>query len=170
MTRSGHDNALEERFHSYQRFLFEGAWYSAAVKLAEIFHASAMLSDRHRVAWNRRLRKELTEKFLREVRSGQEHNIQRIHRILSVGSEWTGEEILLLMQERINVRLLADFLGNAVDVDSVKHLSQVDAQLSSLAESKNHAKHFRWGLQRIKKTSLSDIEPVWLSLLRGDSR
>lgn len=166
--RPGHDIALEEHFRSYQELLFARAWYSAAVCLAEIFHASARLPDKQRAAWISRLEQELTEEFLREVRSGLEQSIQSIRRILSVGSRWTGEEILLLMQMRINIKLLSDFLGSAAAVESMAHLKQIDDQLSTLAESKNHADHFRWGLQRMKKTAIFDVEPVWLSLIHKD--
>lgn len=168
MTRQNTDTALEEHFRLYQELLSEQAWYSAAVSLAEIFHASARLSAGPRAAWNSRLEQELSEEFLREVRSGLEQSIQRIRRILSVGSEWTGEEILLLMLMRVNIELLSEFPGKAVAVESLKHLDQIDDQLSALAESKNHVHHFNWSLERMKKTALFDVEPVWLSLIHRE--
>ena len=160
--------ALEKHFRSYQELLLERAWYSAAVSLAEIFHASARLPAEQRAAWRFRITEELTEQFLQEVRIGLEQDIQRIRRILSVGSEWTGEEILLLIQMRINIELLFDFLGSFAAVESLVHLKQIDDQLSSLAKSKNHSDHFRWALQRMKKTALFDIERVWLLLVHGE--
>jgi hypothetical protein len=157
--------ALEKHFRSYQELLLERAWYSAAVSLAEIFHLSARLPAAQRAAWQSRIKEELTEQFLQEVRIGQEQSIQRIHRILSVGSEWTGEEVLLLMQMRINIELLSDFLGNAAAAESLVQLKQIDDHLSTLAKSKNHTDHFRWALQRMKKVAVFDIERVWLSLV-----
>ena len=47
-------------------------------------------------------------------------------------------------------------------------LKQIDDQLSTLAKSKNHTDHFRWALQRMKKTAVFDIERVWLSLVHGE--
>ncbi|HKY27416.1 MAG TPA: hypothetical protein VJM12_05665 [Pyrinomonadaceae bacterium] len=152
----------------YQEHLLEGAWYSAAVALAEIFHASARLPAEQRAAWRSRVNKDLTGQFLREVRNGQEEKIHRIRRILSVGSEWTGEEILLLMLMRIDVKLLSDFLGSGVEVESQVHLKDIDLQLSTLAKSKNHAHHFRWALQRMKNNAPYDVESVWLSLIDRD--
>ena len=159
---------LEKHFGSYQELLLEQAWYSAAVSLAEIFHASARLPAEQRAAWQSRSKEELTEKFLQEVRKGLEQNIQRIRRILSVGSEWTGEEILLLMQMRINIELLSDFLGSAIAVPSLVHLKHIDDQLSTLAKSRNHSDHFEWALMRIKKTAVFDVEYLWLSLIHGN--
>ena len=159
------DNALEERLHLYQDHLEEGAWYSAAVALAEIFHASAKLPAGQRAAWRSRVNGELTEQLLQEVRKGQEESIQRIRRILSVGSEWTGEEVLLLMQMRINVKLLSDFIGQGIDVEALVHLDDIDEHLSTLAKSKHHAEHFRWALQRINNNTPYDVESVWLSLI-----
>src|SRR5690349_5806069 len=97
---------FEKEFYLYQEHLRESAWYSAAVVLAEIFHASATLRGEQRAAWQSRIDAELTERFLGEVRKGKEEQVQRIRRILSVGSEWTAEEVLLLMMMRVNVKLL----------------------------------------------------------------
>jgi hypothetical protein len=168
MTRPSPGIVLEKHFRSYQELLLEQAWYSAAVSLAEIFHASAALPAAQRAPWQSRIKEELSEKFLQEVRMGLEQNIQRIRRILSVGSEWTGEEILLLIQMRINIELLLDFLGNAVAVESLVHLKHIDDQLSTLEKSSNHADHFRWALRRMKRTAVFDIEYVWQSLIHGN--
>ena len=157
--------ALENHFRYYQELLLERAWYSAAVCLAEISYASARLPAEQRAAWQCRIKEELTEQFLQEVRIGLEHNIQRIRRILSVGSEWTGEEILLVMQMRINIELLFDLLGSAAAVEALVHLKQIDAQLSTLAKSRNHTDHFRWALKQMKKIAVFDIERVWIFLI-----
>lgn len=167
------NSALEKHFQLYQEQLLKQAWYSAAVTLAEIFHASARLPAEQRAAWRSRVNKDLNERFLlevilRKVRKGREYEIRRIHRILSVGSEWTGEEILLVMLMRINVKLLSDFLGSGVDVESQVHLKDIDVHLSTLAKTKNHAHHFRCALQRMKNNVPYDVESVWLSLINRD--
>ena len=168
MTRAHHEIALEKHFRWYQELLLEGALYSAAVALVEIFYGSAGLPGKQRAAWQSRIKKELTEKLLQAVRIGREQDIQRIRRILSVGSEWTGEEILLLMLKRINIELFFDFLGSDAAVPSLVHLKQIDDQLSTLAKSKNHSRHFRWSLMRMKETAVFDVEPIWLSLFQGE--
>ena len=162
MTHPHREIALEKHFRSYQELLLERAWYSAAVCLAEIFHASATLPAKQRAAWESRIKGELNEKLLQEVRIGLEQNIHRIRRILAVGSEWTGEEILLVMQMRINIQLLFDFVGSAAAVEASVYLKQIDAQLSTLAKSRNHADHFRWALNQMKKTAVFDIERLWM--------
>jgi hypothetical protein len=147
--------------------LLQGAWYGAAVSLAEISYARARLPAEQRAAWQLRIKGELTEQFLQEVRIGLEQNIERIRRILSVGSEWTAGEILLLMEERINIELLFDFLGSAAAVEALVHLKQIDAELSSLAKSRNHNDHFSWALKQMKKTAVFDVERVWTFLVEG---
>lgn len=169
MSHSNANSALDEHFRLYQEHSQEGAWYSAAVALAEIFHASATLPAGQRAAWQSRVNGELTEQLLREVRKGQEDSIQRIRRILSVGSEWTEEEILLLMLMRINVKLLSDFIGRSIDVESMVHLDDIDEHLSTLEMSKNHAEHFRWALQRMKHHAPFDVESVWVAVTRNPS-
>jgi hypothetical protein len=159
---------LENHFRYYQELLLQRAWYSAAVSLAEISYASASIPLEQRTAWQCRIKEELTEQFLQEVRIGLEQNIQRIRRILSVGSEWTGEEILLLMQMRINIELLFDFLGSVAAVEALVHRKQIDAQLSTLAKSRNHTDHFSWALKRMKKTAVFDVERVWRLLVHGE--
>lgn len=153
---------------SVPEHLREGAWYSAAVALAEIFHASVRLSGKQRAAWQSRVNEELNEELLSEARKGQEQQIERIRRILSVGSEWTAEEVLLLMLLRVNIKLFSDFLGSSVQVESMVHLADIDDQLATLAKSKHHADHFRWALQRMQKTAPFDVESVWRSLLNRD--
>lgn len=170
MTHSHRGNALEEHFRWYQELLLRGAPYSAAVALVEIFHGSAGLPAKQRAAWQSRVKKELTEKLLQEVRIGLERDIQRIRRILSVGSKWTGEEISLLMQKRIEIELLSDFLGIDAAVPSLMHLNQIDDQLSTLAKSKNHSRHFRSELLQRKKLAVFDIERIWLRLLTSPAQ
>ena len=159
---------LENHFRLYQRHLREEAWYSAAVALAEIFQATASLPAEQRTEWQSRLNEELTDTFVQEVRIGQDQTIKRIHRVLSVGSEWTGEEILLVMLYRIDVEIIFDFLGSAAAVESMVHLKHIDDQLSTLEKSKNHAPSFRWSLQRMKKVAVFDVERVWVALMHGN--
>jgi len=166
MTHPDRENPLEERFQSYQTLKRKGDLYSAAVYLAETSHASARLPVAQRAAWNSRIEKEeLSEEFLREARSGLKQSIERVHRILSIGTEWTGEEILLVMQLRIEIKLLSDFLVTEVVGESLKQLEQIDAQLAILEKSEDHSRHFTWGLRQMKKHWMSDIEPVWRSLI-----
>lgn len=84
--------ALEEHFRLYQERLLEGAWYSGAVCLAEIYHASASLPAEQRAAWQSRIKEELTEKLLQEVRIGLEQDIQRIrpHIVSGERVDWRG--------------------------------------------------------------------------------
>jgi hypothetical protein len=166
MTYSDREIALEERFDLYRYHMRERAWYGAAVYLAEILHVSASLPVPQHAAWKSRIEKEeLSEEFLQAVRSGLKQSIQRTHRILSIGTEWTGEEIMLVMQLRIEIKLVSDFLGNGVAVESTRHLKQIDDDLASLEKSKTHSSHFKWGLNQMKKHWMSDIELVWRSLI-----
>jgi hypothetical protein len=69
------------------------------------------------------------------------------------------------MQLRIEIKLVSDFLGNGVAVESTRHLKQIDDDLASLEKSKTHSSHFKWGLNQMKKHWMSDIELVWRSLI-----
>lgn len=168
MTRTERENGLEESFDFYQKLKRERVWYNAAVYLAEIVHVSASLPVGQQKAWKSRIEKEeLSETFLQEVSGGVKQNIQRIHRILSIGTEWTGEEILLVMQLRIEIKLVLDFLEDRVAVadESVRQLKQIDDDLATLEKSKGHSREFQWSLQQMKKHWMSDIELVWRSLI-----
>jgi hypothetical protein len=160
---------LEERFDLYRSHLRERAWYIAATYLAEISYRSASLRGAQRAAWNSRIEKEeLLEEFLREVRLGLGKSIKRIYRVLSIGTEWTGEEILLVMTLRIEIKLVSNFLENAIPVELLGHLKQIDEQLAFLEQSENHSRHFECGLRQMKKHWMSDIESIWRSLIAAD--
>ncbi|HEX5888926.1 MAG TPA: hypothetical protein VFY61_09490, partial [Pyrinomonadaceae bacterium] len=102
------------------------------------------------------------------VRNGLRKSIERTHRILSIGSVWTGEEIMLVMTLRIEIKLVSDFLGTGVAPELVGRLKQIDEKLATLEKSKEHSGHFIWGLRQMKKHWMSDIEFVWRSLIPAD--
>jgi len=53
-------------------------------------------------------------------------------------------------------------VGSAAAVEALVYLKQIDAQLSTLAKSRNHTDYFRWALKRMKKTAVFDIERLWI--------
>ena len=169
MTYSELHAALEKHFRLYREHVLEKSWYSAAVCLAEIFNGCASLPIAQRASWNARIENEnLSEEILCEVRAGLDQNIQRMQRILSIGSEWTGEEVLLLVLMRTNIELLSAFLGGQVAVESMVHLKAIDEQLLSLSKSTAHRPHFTWAVSRIKRNSGFPIETNFLSLVAKD--
>ena len=171
MTNSKVQNALEKRFRSYNNYVLEKIWYSAAVCLAEIFNACASLPVNQRAAWNARINNEnLSEEILHEIRAGLDHDIQRMRRILSIGTVWTGEEVLLLVLLRTNVDLLSAYLGSRVAVESMVHLEAIDEQLLSLSKSTGHRPDFIWAVSRIRRSSGFPIETNILTLLANDQR
>jgi hypothetical protein len=130
---------LDERFCWYKKLSDEAAWYSAFECLAEIFHCISKLPKDEQDAWTTRIQNEpLSDLALQEVKSGSRKDVQRIRRILSIGSRWNAEEILLIVQTRIELDLVFDFLNHLLSAESKVALDDIDEAIVALAKSKEH--------------------------------
>lgn len=165
MTSTDPELALETRFDLYRWYKSERGWYAAGVQLAEILHLSASLPVAQQAAWKTRIdQEELAEAFLCEVRHGLRKTIERTHRILAIGTEWTSDEIFLVMNLRMEIKLVSDFLGNGIVAESAGLLRYIDDLLASLEKSPDHYLHFQRGLRQLKKRWLPDSELIWRSI------
>jgi hypothetical protein len=169
MTQSDHEIALEKRFDSYRQCKRERAWYAAGVQLAEILHLSASLPFAQQAAWKTRVEnEELTQEFLREIRHGLRKKIERTHRILAIGTEWSADEVFLVMNLRVEIKLVSDFLEDGVEPEMLGQLRYIDDQLASLETSHDHSLHFQRGFRQLKKHWF-DIEPIWSSIFTSET-
>lgn len=160
---------LDETFCSYKNLSDEAAWYSAIQRLAEIFHCVSKLPKDEQVEWTIRIQNErLSDLALQEAKSGWRKDVQRIRRILSIGSRWNAEEILLIVQTRIELDLMFDFLTHRRSAESNVGLDDIDEAIVALSKSKEHQGDFKWAVGVMQKNWGLPIESRWLTELHQD--
>jgi hypothetical protein len=154
---------LEERFQWYRKFVEERAWHSAVIKLAEISHCLPYLPKDEQRAWTQRIRDEaVSVKGLAEAEAEIWAQVDRIRRILSIGNRWNAEEILLVLQTRIEIELSLEFLNKCLAIESAISLQDIDRDIEALSKSESHRSHFTWAVRKMKQNWGLPIHSKWL--------
>jgi hypothetical protein len=167
------NRVLEEtftgRFREYEYLWQAGEYYGAAKRLAELSHCVSGLNADARNDWSERI-KFFASSMLKErswaLEDGLVGDAERIRRILSIGSRWNGEEILLVLGMRIEIDLMLSFLREhrPHHASPPLPLEYIDERLIELGKSKEHGPHFRWAIEMMKKNWGLPIDSRWLRL------
>ena len=148
----------------YLRFYRAGATCSAFVKLAEITHCLnyATLPQELTRKWNATIQNvSITDEDIRSVRTAVVQNIQRMQRIVNVGTRFIYEESLLLITIRVELELLSAFLaerGIAMTMD----FAALDDALLAIATSSANARDFRSAQTAAKQNWGIPLHTRWL--------
>ena len=155
---------LQERFRFSNELLQAGEYHSALNYLAEIFHCLSALDEESQRQWTASLMSEkLSPEMLNAGVEGIEQEAQIIRRILSVGTVWNGEEILLVLTKRIQIDLLLDFLTEFCSYDRTVSIDDIDERLNSIAQSKENKHSFEESRNLMKENWGLPINSKWLS-------
>jgi hypothetical protein len=158
------EEQIEEFFQCYKILLQEGAYYRAVKRLAEIANCLPKLHKTPQMLWKDRLRKEpLPEDVTQIVKTEIEKDIQQVKRILSFGTKWTVEEIVLVLSNRIDVDLVSFFLKEYCFLNLTIELEDVDEAIIRVAKSKENNYNFRVAVSVLKKNWGFPIDNQWLS-------
>ncbi|MGH9874725.1 MAG: hypothetical protein ACRD9S_19905 [Pyrinomonadaceae bacterium] len=154
---------LDERFRRYKELAAKGTWKSAVIALAEIFHCASKLPKAQGAEWVARVSDEqLSDDAMEQAEAGIKEKIQRLRRILSIGNRWTGEEILLVVQTRIEIELLTTYLSEKCPTKPSPSLDDIDEDIVALSKSKEHQYDFKWAVGMMKKNWGLPIDSRWL--------
>jgi hypothetical protein len=154
---------LEERFLRFRRYRDHGSWSGAVTGWAEIFHCLPLLKVPDQQTWTQRLLAEApAETMINEARTTIHERVARIRRILSVGSEWQGEEILLLLGLRIDIDFLLDFLRDGLGHEFSVSLNDIDEDLLHLSTTTLHRGRFRESARLMKRNWGLPIRSKWI--------
>ncbi len=85
-----------------------------------------------------------------------------MRRVLSVGSSFGVEEIILLLTLRIESHLVEQFLYESEGIASIVRWDDIDARLSSLAKSKEHRQLFRASQDQVQRNWGIPLVSKWL--------
>lgn len=139
--------------------------HAAATRLAEIVHCLPMLRKASRQKWTERLQIEtLPDDFIQAIKVGLENDVQRIRRVLSIGTTWNGEEILLVLTLRIQVDLGVAFLNDWCSVEVKTNTADIDECIVRLSKTREHKRHFAESIGLMKKNWGLPINSRWFDL------
>jgi len=107
------ENLLQNRWTEYQRLLEVRASYAALVRLAEMDNVLSQEGTTRSISrkWILIVQKEMIpDEVYRKALAEGEQNVSRLKRMLSVGTNFTYEEMVLAITLRVELQLLAELL------------------------------------------------------------
>jgi len=163
MKNTNLNESFNERLQLYEHLWQEGAPYSAVKRLAEIFYCLPQLDEAGRAKWMDQLWKEaLPDNVVQVVVAGIEKDAQRIRRILSVGSKWNDDELLLVLQLKIEIEMLLAFLKRRYSHIPSSSFDDIDEDLTRIARSKENKRDFERAVSLMVKNWGLPIDIKWL--------
>lgn len=134
-------------------------------KLAETYHCLSKLDDTAQKKWMERITSEsLPSYFTLTIQAGVDKDIERIARILSFGTKWNEDEILLVLQIRIEIGILSVFLNELYSYRLKFSVNEIDEELRYLAKTKENKHSFEVAIGLMKKNWGIPIDSEWLKL------
>lgn len=129
-----------------------GAALSAVVLLGEVFVMAAP-TTRNRAL--REVRARVTEDVLLRASVEADRALKRILHVVSIGSTFNTDEIILLLTLRFEVELASPLLDQPFD------LHRIDEELRGLARSAENHRSFAAALSTIRRNWRVPIEDRW---------
>ena len=157
-------------FDEYNSLLSSGNHYAALSRLAQIYHCIRDDNQELKAKWLSALFNEkLTEEALIAVKADLCKDLQQIKNVLSIGDTWDRDEVLQVLQQRVFIDLIDDFLQEVHQVKLYIQTDEVDALIKSTAKTRNNNQVFISAIKTMKKNWGLSIKSKWLdfSLAQG---
>lgn len=159
------EKRLDENLREYKHLSQAREYYGAVIRLAEIFACLPKLDKELNLIWMNILRNEqLPDEVIQAVEAGIEKNAQRIRRILSIGSEWNDDEILLVILTRIDIEMLLSFLKENYSREINIPLDDIDSKIEWLSKSKQNERAYKMAIAQMRKNWDLPIDSKWLKV------
>lgn len=158
------EREFDRRFQWYQDNREAGAYYPAILTLGELENCLEALPKRAQAKWKKLINEEsLTKEIVREVEHGVEEAIERIQRIISVGTRWCFEELTLVLGRKIEIEIVLLFLHKRqYFTDHCFLLDDLDAAIMKIAKSKVNERDFRMAVTLNRRNWGLPISSRWL--------
>ncbi|MET0649133.1 MAG: hypothetical protein ABW208_21185 [Pyrinomonadaceae bacterium] len=158
------EEAFDERFNEYRGLFQAGAYFGAVSKLAELENCLPLLRKGSQARWRNQINKEpLSEEVLRALEAEIETATQNIRRILSFGTKWNHDELLLVWTIRIQIEMLSRFLTRRQQLSPLCFPSDdVDEAMLEVAKSKTNKRDLQIAINLIKRNWGLPISSRWL--------
>jgi hypothetical protein len=155
---------LTERWATYQRWIAAGEPYSALVKLAEMGNVLDHQDAHDPVVqkWKRTVAEEQIPDTMRRAAIAEAmKKVSRVKHILSIGTTFNDDELLLVITHRVQLGLLAQFLAKRDAVPEF-HLSSIDDEMRRVAGYRENAAAFRSAQAAARKNWGPPFQSSWL--------
>jgi hypothetical protein len=155
---------LAGRWAEYQRLRAASASYSALVRLAEMDNVLEYQDDHDPVfqKWKLTVGEAQIPDAMRGAAIAEAvKNVSRLQRMLSIGTTFTYEELMLAITIRVELELFARFLaqrGDALDF----HLSAIDDELRRVSGHHENASAFRSAQMAARRNWGAPIRASWI--------
>jgi hypothetical protein len=160
----GIELVLTERWADYQRLRAAGAAYAALVRLGEIDNILNQ-NEGHDPAvqkWKLSVGQAQIPDAMREAAIAEAFkSVSRLRRMLSIGTTFVYEELMLAITIRVELELLSRFLaqrGTAPDF----HLLAIDDELRRVAVHHENASAFRSAQTAARRNWGAPIQASWI--------
>jgi hypothetical protein len=141
----GIEPVLAKGWADYQRYRAAGAAYSALVELGEMGNVLDHQDGHDPVVqkWKRTVGEVQIPNAMRGAAIAEAmKDVSRVQRILSIGTTFIYEELLLVITIRVRLELLTQFLAQRGEVPDF-HLSAIDDEIRRIAGYHENAAAFR---------------------------
>lgn len=157
---------LDERFEWYLSLQQTGVHYSALKRIAEIFNCLPKLAGEQQKRWIERVSREmLLHDVVKATEDGIENDAQRIRRILSFGTKWNSDELLLVVQLKIEIEMVIALLNHySQTVVSIASYKDIDEDIVEIANSKENARAFDMAVSLMRRNWGLPLSSRWLGL------
>ena len=159
------EEAFNDGFLRYSNLIQLGdASFGAVSELATLEHCLPQLSRELQAKWRERISKEvLSEDVIRELKVETEKAIEKIRRILSIGTRWDPDELLLVWTYRIQIEMVVRFLSERRQLTEHDFfLEDVDEDMLRVAKSKTNKQGVQRAIGLIKRNWGLPISSRWL--------
>lgn len=144
----------------YERWLEEGATTTAIVTLGEALRCEEGEARAQLVAT---MRSRVPATALAEAGVDATDYWRRSMRIMSIGTEWDEDELLLVLTFRMNMEAILDVLKEfGIEAESID-LGQVDAELRRIATTKENRRAYARAISMLRKNSDWPRLEEWLA-------
>ncbi len=163
--------ALDERWVEYERLRAGGDICSALIRLSEIENCLEHQPIRAamRQEWGSVLRGvSLSSEDVQRALTGAAARVERLRRMLGIGTRFVYEEVMLAITERVELDLLLEFCRKRGIGDFERiTVASLDLALVELAQAKQHAAMFssaqavarrNWGIPLQTRWLMSGVE------------
>jgi hypothetical protein len=155
---------LGERWADYQRLRAAGATYAALVRLGEIGNVLDHTNGHDPVVrkWKPTVvEAQIPDAMRRAAIAEAIKNVSRLQRMLSIGTTFTYEELMLAITTRVELELLSRFLAQRGETPDF-HLSAIDDQLRRVAGHYENASAFRSAQTAARRNWGTLIQASWI--------
>lgn len=156
------EKELNERFSEYIELTKVGMHFNAMMNLVQIHHCLPIMDIETRSKWSEKLKQARpNEEALKAAELAVDREVKYIERVLSIGTIWNDDEILLVLQQRIYIDMFLDYYRDFTGRDVPISVSKADELIVSVARTKENRRSYEIAIRLMKK-NWSFVRSKWL--------